>query len=186
MSLELEAGNGVILDDTVSGKVIAKRKALIAQVSVTHPVAPDLVQLTLTGTGDPDLSPVTYESSYVDVLNGYQPIANADGAFTILPDGRVQINYAGWVVVSGFADVKHTNNNAHVGAAFSIERNAARILSSRAVHARLPNAGNIGNISGVGSLLAEAGDIIGIALASDVSGTVEIRSSTLVFDWKGE
>lgn len=183
MSRDLESGKGIVFDDTDPLKVIVNRKALIAQVSVTHPYP--AVLIPVTGTGDKDLSPITYASSYVSVLNAYQPALNADGAFTTLSDGRVQVNYAGFIQVSGFADVSHSNNNAHVGAAFTIERASVVSLSPRAVHAKVPNAGDIGNISGTGSLQAEVGDIIGIALASDVTGDISLRSSSLVFDWKG-
>jgi hypothetical protein len=50
----------------------------------------------------------------------------------------------------------------------------------------MPNAGDIGNLSGAGSLAVVTGDIIGVALASDVTGTISVRASSLVFQFIGE
>lgn len=153
----------------------------VCQVSITHPDPSATV--SVTGTGNDDLNPA--DGGFVSVLNSYTESLNESAVFTVLADGRVQVNQSGIVVINGYSDISHSSNGTTVGAAFSIERNAATTLSPRSVHARMPNAGNIGNLSGVGSLSAQAGDIIGLALASDVTGTISIRASTLVYEFKG-
>ena len=149
----------------------------ICQTSITHP-SPDFT-VSVTGTGDADLNPT--DGGYVTVLNGFSSALNSGTAFTVNADGRVLINEAGAVDVTAYADVIHSSNNATVGAVFSIERGGSTIYSPRAVHGRVPNAGDIGNLSGGGAFSAQAGDIVTIALASDITGTVSIRSSSLVF-----
>jgi len=153
----------------------------VAQVSITHPTP--AITLAVTGTGDADLNPAL--GGFSTLLNGYEQALLAGTAFTVLADGRVQVDRAGLVVINGYADISHTSNGTTVGAAFSIERGGSTIFSPRSVHARMPNAGNIGNLSGTGALDAEAGDIIGIALASDITGTISIRASSLVYEFKG-
>jgi len=183
MARDIKAGNGIQFDDTTEGELLISNKALIAQVAITHPEPAYTV--AVTGTGNTGLNPAIYESSFVDVLNGYTESFNADGVFTVLPDGRVQINKTGTIFISGYADIYHSANNSTVGVAFSIERNSVRVLSPRSVHARMPNGGDIGNISGCGVVAAQVGDIIGIALASSVTGTISFSASALVYDFKG-
>lgn len=152
----------------------------LCQVSITHP-SPDYL-VTVVGTGDQDLDPVTYASSFVDVLNGYTEAFNEGDVFEVQPDGRVKVLIDGPVNGTAYADVSQSVNNTTIGAVFTIERDASVILTPRSVHARLPNAGDIGNISGTGAFNALAGDIIGLAVASDFSGDVSFRSSSLVFE----
>lgn len=181
MSRELKAGLNTDLDDTTPSELTINATANICQVSITHP-DPDFT-VSLTGTGDPDLNPAN--GGFVDVLNGYTQALNSGSAFTVLADGRVQVNTAGVIMITGYVDLSHPNNNTTVGAAFSIERSAVTVLSPRSVHAKMPNAGDIGNLSGGGTLLAEVGDIIGVALASNVTGNVDIRASSLVYQMVG-
>lgn len=153
----------------------------VCQVSITHP--DPAVTVSVTGTGNADLNPA--DGGFISILNSYTEALNEGTAFTVLADGRVQVNQSGVVVINGYSDISHTSNGTTVGAAFTIERNTVTTLSPRSVHARMPNAGNIGNLSGVGSLSAQAGDIIGLALASDVTGAISIRASSLVYEFKG-
>lgn len=153
----------------------------ICQVSITHPTPP--VTIAVTGTGDQDLNPAN--GGFSTLFNKYEQAIFSGTAFTVLADGRVQVNRNGIVVVNGYADISHTNNGTTVGAAFSIERGGSTVFSPRSVHARMPNAGNIGNLSGTGAVDAQVGDIIGLALASDVTGTISIRASSLVYEFKG-
>jgi len=166
---------------SIASLINANFETSVCQVSITHPSP--AATIALTGTGDQDLNPAN--GGFVTVLDDYVQILNSGSAFTVLADGRVQVNKAGVVIATGYSDISHSNNGTTVGAAFSVEREGVVTLSSRSVHARMPNAGNIGNLSGVGSLNAEAGDIIGLAIASDITGTVSIRASSLVFDYKG-
>lgn len=153
----------------------------VCQVSITHPVTP--VTISVTGTGDQDLNPA--DGGFTTLLNAYSPALSTGSGFTVLADGRVQVNKTGLVVIIGYADISHTNNGTTVGAAFSIERGGSTVFSPRSVHARMPNAGNIGNLSGTGAVDAQAGDIIGLGIASDITGTVNIRASSLVYEFKG-
>ena len=152
----------------------------IAQVSVTHPSPAYAV--AVTGTGDNDLNPATFPSSFVTLLNGYSQALLSGPAFSVEPDGRVKVLIGGVVNVSAYADIEHSANNATAGAAFSIERGASTILSPRSVHAKMPNTGDIGNLAGGGAFSAVAGDIVGIALASDITGTLSVRASSVVFE----
>ncbi len=147
-----------------------------AQTSITHPSPPVLV--SVIGTGDQDLNPAN--GGYVVVLNEYQPILQEGTGISILADGRVQFNKTGIAIVNAYADITHSANNTTVGATFSLERGGVSVLSSRAVHERMPAAGDIGNLSGVGGLNVQAGDILGIALASDRTGDVSVRASSVV------
>ena len=184
MARDLKSSTTVALDDTTPGELYAKTKPNIAQVSITHPVAP-AGQIVVVGTGDPDLNPALYASSFVPVENEYTQAVLQGAAMTVLADGRVQVNTPGTVLVQGYADISHSNNNATVGIVFRIERSGVFVLSPRTVHARMPNAGDIGNLSGVGAVDAQAGDLIGVAVAADVAGTVSFRASSLVYDFKG-
>lgn len=181
MSRELKVAANLAVDDTVSGELTIKSAANICQVSITHPVTPATV--AVTGTGDADLNPAS--GGFVAVSNEFTEALNAGTAFTVLADGRVQVNQAGYVYIAGYADLSHSSNNTTAGAAFSIERSAVVTLSPRSVHAKMPNAGDIGNLSGGGSLLAQAGDIIGLSVASSVTGTLNIRASSLVYQFLG-
>lgn len=184
MSRQLQAGDNIELNDSSPSILIVDGKMEIAQVSITHPSGDD-GKVAVVGTGDADLNPTVYASSFVTVLNKYVQVINRSTAFTVLADGRVQVNKAGYVVVTGYADVAHSNNSSTIGVSFSIERGGNTVLSPRAVHARAPNAGDIGNISGNGALLAEVGDIIGIAVASSVTGSVNFRTSSLNYEFMG-
>lgn len=151
----------------------------LAQVSVTHPADPTDAQVIVVGTGDPDLPP---PAGFVSVESGYEKITEVGKAFTVLPSGKVQINVKGYVKIDGYADIRHSVNNTTAGVAFSITRGGSTIYSARSVHTRMPNAGDIGHLSGDGTYLAEPGDIVGVGFASNISGTIQIRSSSLVFN----
>jgi len=153
----------------------------IAQVSVTHPDDPTTAQVAVIGTGDADLQPPT---GFVAVESGYEKVLEAGKAFTVLPSGRVQINARGYIEINGYADVRHSANNTTAGVAFSITRDGVTTYSPRAIHTRMPNSGDIGQLSGGGAFLAEPGDVVGVGFASDTTGTLQIRSSSLVFSMK--
>lgn len=154
------------------------------QISITHPLSP-AGEVVVIGTGSQDLNPATYESSFVDVLNKYSQSRNKGTSFTVTADGRVRMERSGAVVIAGYADIAHSVNNATVGVVFTVERGGSRILTQRTVHSKMPNAGDIGHLSGDGSTDLLEGDIIGLAVASDKSGNLDIRSSSLVFEYYG-
>jgi len=156
----------------------------ILQMSITHPSP--AYELTVIGAGDTDLDPAIYASSFVNALNGYSLISSRGGKFGISDDGRILVKENCECIIEAYADISHSANNSTVGAAFSIERNGSVTLSSRAVHAKLPSQSDIGNISGVGTATGSfrlmTGDLLGVAFASDNSGTVSIRSSSVVIE----
>jgi len=151
--------------------------ASVCSMTVTHPSPSE--EVAVTGTGTPDLNPAN--GGYEPVLNIYQPGAISGSLFDQLADGRVQVNRPALLDISGYADVAQTANNSTIGIVFCVERDGVITLSPRAVHARMPNADDIGNISGGGLLRAEAGDIIGLHVASDKTGDISFVSSNLIF-----
>lgn len=181
MPRDLKASTTVGLDSSVPDELSHYAKANVCQVSITHPLP--AVSVSVIGTGDEDLNPA--DGGFTDILNSYESAFNSGTAFTVLADGRVQANEDGVVIITGYSDISHSNNGTTVGAAFSIERLGSQSLSPRSVHSRMPNAGNIGNLSGTGTLPVLSGDIIGLALASDVTGDISIRASSLVFNFAG-
>lgn len=147
-----------------------------AQSSVTHPSPPVIV--SVVGTGSQDLNPI--DGGYVEILNQYTPQVQVGTGIVVQPDGRFEFTKQGVAVVTAYADVAHSANNSSVGATFTVTRGGTTIFSGRAVHARAPNAGDISNLSGVGSLEVLPGDILGVAFASDKTGDISIRASSLV------
>lgn len=171
------------LEGTLPGGGVAPINAYgIVQASITHP--DPAYTIAVTGTGDNDLNPAN--GGYVTALNGYSEALNEGSKFTVLADGRVRVEQDGVVKAVAYADVEHSANNATVGAAFSIERGVSTILTPRAVHSKVPNTGDVGSLSGTGSFTAVAGDILGIALASDITGSISIRASSLVVEYVGD
>lgn len=155
--------------------LLSQAKSGVVQVSITHP-DPDFT-VAVAGTGNKELIPTT--ATFVDVLNGYSETVNYGDTFTVLADGRVQANKNVVALVVGYADVSFDQNSSTVGVAFSIDSGGTRFVSSRSVHARVPNSGDIGNISGNGIAVLSAGDILGLAVASDSTGNVNFKSSAL-------
>ena len=148
------------------------------QVSITHPEPESSAQVAVTGQGTTNLVPPT---GFVQLLNVYSEVLNAGPGFSVEPDGRVRVNSDVLIKVDAYADIKHSVNNSTVGAAFSILRNETLIYSARSVHTRMPNAGDIGHLSGIGVVQALKDDVIGIGLASDLSGNITVRTSSVVF-----
>ena len=147
------------------------------QVSITHP-DPEFI-VPVVGTGNQDLDPDN--GGFYDILNGYSQVYLNGDAMSVLADGRVQFLVDGKVDAKGYADVSSDTNNSTAGICFSIERNGSTIYSARSVHSKMPNSGDIGHLSGFGDLDVLAGDIVGAAIASDKSGDISIKSSSLIF-----
>lgn len=148
----------------------------IAQMSISHPTTP--ITVSVTGTGSDDLKPS--DGGYVNILNAFTSALTRGTNVTVLADGRFQFNAPGTVVVTGFADLTHSVYSSTVGVAFAFTRSGVTTLSARAVHSKMPAAGDIGSIAGVGTIEVLAGDILGLAVASDKTGTISLRSSSLV------
>lgn len=147
----------------------------VLQISVTEPVVP--ADIVVVGTNDTSLIP---PAGYVPVLGKYLPVFVSGTALEASADGLALVMRDTVIYVSAYVDVTHSVGSSTVGVVFFIQRGASIIYSGRAVHERVPNGGDIGNIAGSGMLSALAGDKIGIALASDKSGTVRIRTSSIV------
>ena len=147
----------------------------VLQLSITYPTP--AASVAVTGTGETALPP---PDGYVAVLEEYVQVFVAGETIVDSGDGRALVTRDSLLYISAYLDIFHSSNNATVGALFRIERGEDVIFSARAVHARLPNSGNIGNIAGVGVVSAMAGDLIGIALASSITGTVTIQTSSIV------
>lgn len=174
-------GRSVRIDDSTLGEIKPEIAPQAVQVSITHP--DPAVTVAVTGAGDADLQPPT---GYETVLNAYEETANRGDVFTVNASGQIQVNVAGLIEIQGYADLTHSSNNATVGVAFSITRGGGTVYSDRAVHTRMPAAGDIGHLSGGGLLQAEAGDLISIGVASDITGTISLRTSSLVYKYLGE
>lgn len=153
----------------------------MVQTAITHPDPAALI--AVTGTGDADLQVV--DGGFTTILNEYEETINKGTAFTTLADGRVQVNETGTVKITAYADMSHSVNNSTIGAVFAIERSATEIYSARTVHAKMPNSGDLGNLSGVGAFDAVAGDIVGIAIASNLSGNISVRSASTLMEFVG-
>jgi len=153
----------------------------LLQMSITYP--DPAITFSVTGTGDIELNPA--DNNYIQLLNVYEETLHIGDKFTVNNDGSVTINQRGLVKIDAYLDLSHSENNTTVGAVFAIERNGVVSYSARAVHNKMPNSGDISNISGNGSFIAEAGDIVSIAVASNLSGTIRPHTSTLVFEYMG-
>jgi hypothetical protein len=147
----------------------------VLQLSITYPITP--AAIVVVGTGNASLQPPT---GFYSVLGHYLPVL-ADGVtLSATGDGQALLSRDALLVVTAYLDVSHSMNNSTVGVVFRVDRGGSIFYSGRSVHAKMPNNGDIGNISGVGVLQALAGDKIGVAVASDNSGTITIQTSAIV------
>lgn len=153
-----------------------------AQVAITYPVSP--ANIAVTGTTDSLLKPA--DGGFVTILNHYVSHLVKGTTCTVEADGRIKVHLAGLYRVSAYFDVSHSVNGSTVGVTVSRERLAAETLSDRSIHAKLPNNVDIDNITGIISFTAEVDDIIGIAVASDTTGTVNFTTSIVIIEYLGE
>lgn len=173
----VEVIEGITDPATLVGSIIAVRKHF-KHLSVTHPDPAILV--SVTGTGDNDLNPA--DGGFVEVQSNYSLISEYGDTFTILGNGRVKVNKPCQLDVGGYLDLTHSANNATVAVTFAIVRDGVTTLSPRSIHAKMPSQGDPGNISGRGFLDTLANDEIYLVMASDVTGNVSIRASSLFFE----
>ena len=153
----------------------------IAEATITHP-SPELT-LALVGQGNESLQP---PSGYVTLLNGYTARVVKGSSFEATPDGRIKVLQDGLYRIDAYVDVSFDTNSVTIGAVFSFEDASGGVTYSwRAVHARLPNGQNIGNLSGQGVVELTAGSIIGVAFASEDSGDMTIHTSTVLVEYWG-
>ena len=148
----------------------------VLQLSISDP--PVKATIAVTGTGSNLVIPPT---GYVPVLNQYLQVLKSGTAIDVSGFAFALINRDTLLKIDAYVDLSHSANNSTVGVVFCIIRGGVTSFSARAVHSKMPNGDDIGNIAGTGTINALAGDQIGIAVASDISGTVTIRTSSLVF-----
>lgn len=180
--LEIRCSDGYIIGQvdgatgTFTESIPPPSPLSLIQLSVTNPVTP--ANVSVTGTGSNLVIP---PDGYVPVLNYYQQVLISGSAIGITGTGFALIQRDMLLKIDAYVDLSHPANNATVGVVFCIIRGGVTSFSDRAVHAKMPNNGDIGNIAGTGTIYALAGDQIGVAVASDITGTVRIRSSSIVY-----
>lgn len=140
--------------------------------------------ITVVGTGSDQLVPPStpqdpdtgnfsgYEKVTSWVLERSEGVTFADGELTILTKGIYKASI-------GWGNFRHTQNNATVGFVFGIERGGLISFSQRPTSSKVPNLGDIGNISGGGTFEAEAGDKLSVWLASNISGDVKVINANV-------
>ena len=151
----------------------------------------DNATVTVTGTGTTSLLP---SAGYVSITqyigNSFTqpstPLFSVTGGKLVFSGLDSTRKYV--MTADGYLDCSHSANNATVGVVFTLTKSGVTSYTPRVVHARLPNSGDIGNISGCGiigskasSVYLTSGDSFGVVLASSTSGTVSITSSNITF-----
>ena len=164
------------LPDSPEVSYVVKKHMI--QMSITHPSPAALV--AVTGTGDKDLDPAS--GGFVDIQSEYSTTYQYGDTFTVLGNGRVLVNTSCQLKVGGYLDCSHSANNSHIAVTFALVRGGVTTLSSRAVHSKVPNTGDIANIAGGGFLEALAGDEIHFTGASDNTGDISLRSSSIFYE----
>lgn len=151
------------------------------QVAITYP--DPAVVIAVTGTGDPELNPV--DGGFVSVENAFESNLFFGDTFEFTTDGRIKVLRPGKFKISAYMDLTHSVNNATVGVTATIERATVLNLSGRSIHAKFLNAGQIANLVGIVAFDALADDIIGIAVASDLTGNITFTSSIICLEYMG-
>lgn len=139
----------------------------------------------LTGTGSDQLTPpvgaqAVGSASYA----GYVKVANFSvernvnatldsGSDIVIPANGVYIAPIAW------ADFRHSVNGSTVGFIFAYERAGFYYFSQRPTSHRVPNGGQVANISGGGTINAQQGDKFSLWVASDTTGTVIVNNSNI-------
>ena len=130
-------------------------------------------------TSDDTLLPITAGTTYFEV-SGYSG-GIQDGLVYDAGNGGLRATIAGTYHFDGWLSCRHTANNATVGAIFGVKRGGSIIATSpRPTPAKMPNAGDIGLISGTGLVTLEIDDVVVPLIATDNQGTVTVNNSTLV------
>lgn len=160
---------------------VSQQTYSVAEANVTHPSPP--LTLNLTGQGNEELQP---PAGYVTLVDGYAAQVRRGSNLEALPDGRIRVLSDGLYRIDAYADISFSTATVTVSAVFSFEAPGGAVsYSPRAVHSRLPNFGNIGNISGQGVAELTAGTIIGIAFSSEDTGVLTVHTSTILIEFWG-
>ncbi|AUR83188.1 hypothetical protein NVP1032O_08 [Vibrio phage 1.032.O._10N.261.54.F5] len=130
-------------------------------------------------TADDTLLPITAGTTYFEVpgyAGGIQ-----DGLVYDAGNGGLRATVAGTYHFDGWLSCRHTVNNSTVGVVFGVKRGGVIIgTSPRPTPAEMPNADDIGLISGTGLVVLEVNDVVVPLIATQNQGDVTINNSTLV------
>ncbi|AUR87665.1 hypothetical protein NVP1103O_08 [Vibrio phage 1.103.O._10N.261.52.F2] len=130
-------------------------------------------------TADDTLLPITAGTTYFEVpgyAGGIQ-----DGLVYDAGNGGLRATVAGTYHFDGWLSCRHTVNNSTVGVVFGVKRGGVIIgTSPRPTPAEMPNADDIGLISGTGLVVLEVDDVVVPLIATQNQGDVTINNSTLV------
>ena len=130
-------------------------------------------------TTDDTLLPITPGTTYFEVP-GYSG-GIQDGLVYDAGNGGLRATVAGTYHFDGWLSCRHTVNNSTVGVVFGVKRGGVIIgTSPRPTPAEMPNADDIGLISGTGLVVLEVNDVIVPLIATQNIGDVTINNSTLV------
>lgn len=130
-------------------------------------------------TADDTLLPITPGTTYFEVP-GYSG-GIQDGLVYDAGNGGQRATVAGTYHFDGWLSCRHTVNNSTVGVVFGVKRSGVIIgTSPRPTPAEMPNADDIGLISGTGLVVLAVDDVVVPLIATQNAGTVTINNSTLV------
>ncbi len=130
-------------------------------------------------TASDTLLPITPGTTYFEVP-GYSG-GIQDGLVYDAGNGGLRATVAGTYHFDGWLSCRHTVNNSTVGVVFGIKRGGAIIgTSPRPTPSEMPNADDIGLISGTGLVVLGVDDVVVPLIATQNIGDVTINNSTLV------
>lgn len=130
-------------------------------------------------TTDDTLLPITPGTTYFEVP-GYSG-GIQDGLVYDAGNGGLRATVAGTYHFDGWLSCRHTVNNSTVGVVFGVKRGGVIVgTSPRPTPAEMPNADDIGLISGTGLVVLEVNDVVVPLIATQNIGDVTINNSTLV------
>lgn len=130
-------------------------------------------------TTDDTLLPITPGTTYFEVP-GYSG-GIQDGLVYDATNGGLRATVAGTYHFDGWLSCRHTVNNSTVGVVFGVKRGGVIVgTSPRPTPAEMPNADDIGLISGTGLVVLEVNDVVVPLIATQNQGDVTINNSTLV------
>lgn len=133
-----------------------------------------------TATTDDTMLPITQGTTYLHVT-GFSAGVEENVTYNATYGG-LQVGIAGDYRADGWLSVRHSVNGATVAVVFGIIRGGVYVgLSARPTPTKMPNGGDLGLISGGGSLNGlQSGDILVPLIASDTLGTVTVNNATLL------
>lgn len=138
----------------------------------------------LVGTGSDVLPPPsTAQPPVGGSYNGYTKVGGfvvERASNLIVMNSEIEITRTGTYIVSvGWGTFRHSQNNSAVAFVLGIERDGLVVFSQRPTGHRVANGSQISNVSGGGSLDAQAGDRLSVWVATDVSGSITISNANV-------